>query len=400
MSLTFRAAREADLDRLIDIHTSAFPDARGDDARRRNFATNPLGPLQELHVCERDGIVVAHAFLFALGLWVGGVAVRAGAVASVGVAPEARGQQIGAALLDYLHAEAAARGDAVTLLYPFRQGFYARHGYAPVTPTRRILAHPGAFPAAGRRADGITIRIAAAQDREALLRVYDRSAARTTGWLARPASLWTRILHDERRVWIVAERAGAVVGYVQWSLFQPESHAATRLIVHEIAAEDVPARLALLGCVGAQRDQIAEVEIDVDDADPLDRALVDPDRSRYGTAALEHALGTLVGGPMVRIVDVRRALEARGYTHDGAIEIAVEGEAPVELDVRTGRATVGPPRGAPRITIGRTALAAVLYGALSARDAARLGWIEADAAALDRAAVVLALPPYFSIDSF
>jgi nicotinamide-nucleotide amidase len=70
---------------------SAFPDARGIDARRRNFVANSLGPLESLSVAERNGAVVAHAFLFDLTLFFGEKRVSAGGIASVGVAPEVRG---------------------------------------------------------------------------------------------------------------------------------------------------------------------------------------------------------------------------------------------------------------------------------------------------------------------
>ena len=58
------------------------------------------------------------------------------------------------ALLEHLHAEANERGDAIAVLFPFRQGFYARHGYAPATATRRLVLSPHAVPRAWR-SDGV-----------------------------------------------------------------------------------------------------------------------------------------------------------------------------------------------------------------------------------------------------
>ncbi|MGH7296418.1 MAG: hypothetical protein ACRELB_15880 [Polyangiaceae bacterium] len=62
MTLTFRRAREEDLDRLVDIHAGAFADPRSHQARIRNFTRNPLGELSDLHVLEEAGVVAAHAF--------------------------------------------------------------------------------------------------------------------------------------------------------------------------------------------------------------------------------------------------------------------------------------------------------------------------------------------------
>ena len=405
--LEFRNAREDDLDRLVDIHSSAFPDPRSAEPRRRNFVANPLGPLDTLRVATAGDVIVAHAFLFAFDVWFGGRAVRVGAIASVGVAPEARGRGIGAALVADLHDQALARGAAITLLYPFRQGFYARHGYAAVTPSRRIVTHPGAFPAAWARGGALTLRAANGLDRDAIIEAYERAAARSTGWLSRPSALWTRHLANERRVWIAAidpahgEKGGKLVGYVSWSLVQSEAHAITHLVVHELVAEDDPVRRALLGAIAAQRDQVHAVEIEVDADDPLDRALIDADRALFGTAKVEHVLGVLAGGPMVRIADLRRAIEARGYRHDGELDVTVDGEAELHVSIHGGRATVGEACGGAGIAVDGASFAAILYGALAPRDAARLGLLRAtDDAALAHADACLALAPYLAIDSF
>ena len=53
-----RPATEADLDRLVEIHTASYPDDRGAPARRLNFVQNSIGRLQDLRVFERDGRVV------------------------------------------------------------------------------------------------------------------------------------------------------------------------------------------------------------------------------------------------------------------------------------------------------------------------------------------------------
>src|SRR5512140_923029 len=91
---TLRPAKDEDTERLLEIHASVFPDPRGAEERRRNFHHNALGGLGDLHVVEHEGRLLAHAFLFPLEVWIGGRPVPAGGVASVGVAPEARGRRI------------------------------------------------------------------------------------------------------------------------------------------------------------------------------------------------------------------------------------------------------------------------------------------------------------------
>lgn len=406
--LAFRPARDEDLDVLTDIHLQAFPDDRGVVERHQNFRSNPWGPLADLHVATDGGVPVAHAFLFGMKAWFGGALVPVGGIASVAVAPEARGRGIARSLLQHLHGLASQRGDAVTVLYPFRQGFYAQLGYRPVTPYRRLTLTPSAIPREWSReaaAAGLRVGPATGANRGALRGIYERVASRQTGALLRPEALWERRLQDERRLWFVAEREGSVVGYLAWSVHQREAHAVTRIAVHEVVAEDHEARRALLGLVGAQRDQVAEVELSLAEGDPLDRALVDADGGRFGDAVVEHNLGIVAGGPMVRFVELHRAVAARGYARDGALDVRTRrGGAAFRLVVKGGKGHLEPPTGAgPVLVVDVDALPAIFYGGLLPSDAARLGWVDAPvegSEAIGQADQLLTLPPYFSVDAF
>lgn len=393
-----RPASEDDLERLIDLHTSAFPDPRGRYARAGNFTRNALGHLSDLHVLVEGDALLAHAFLFPLQAWVGGALVPVGGVATVGVAPEARGRGIASVLLQHLHELARARGDVATLLYPFRQGFYGRIGYAPTSSYRRLRFHPAAVPWSTE----LPARAASGKDRPALVACRDAAARARTGVLARTERAWDARLADEQRTWLVVEGSTGVEGYVAWTIEQPEAHAAATLVVVEMAAGTAAAARSLWGLVGAQRDQVAAVFADVAADDPIDRALVDADRAHFGDAAVEHAVGELVTGPMVRVLDASRALEARGWPVDGALVLRVD-DVTLALTARDGRATVVPtaPAAEPDVRMDARTLAAVALGALGPRDAARLGWLTArDDAALARAGALLDLPPYFSSDPF
>ncbi len=410
MGYTFRTARPDDLDRLIEIHTSAFPDPRGYEARRRNFESNPLGTLGSLWVAEEGAEIVGHAFLFPLRAWFAGGTTSAAGIASVGVAPEWRKRGLATAMLTHLHERANAMKAAISMLYPFRQAFYARSGYAAVSPNRRLRLHPASIPAAWLEAapsDGITLRRAnartrgVAHDHTAIVNAYGRAAARTHGWLVRPEALWNRAFSDERRVWTLAFQGRKVTGYVVWSLDQAEPHAVVRLLVHEVATDDDATRRALLGAVGAQRDQVAEVEMEVDARDPIDRALLDVDRARFGTREVEHTLGIVAGGPMVRLVDTARGITSRAYLADGSIDLAIDERPPLHVVVNEGRAKLSVPRFARApVRVERAALAAVLYGGLSMSDAVRLGWARGEEASIARADALFASPPFFALDGY
>jgi len=416
LDLRFRTATKGDLDRVLEIHLPSFPDERTIEERTRNFTANRFGGLDDLVVAEQSGEIVAQAYLFPLEAWFGGRAVRMGAIASLGVAPEVRGRGVGTALLHHLHVASDVRGDAVTMLYAFRQRFYARLGYGTTSSRRRLVIDPSSTPASWRGLARSRVRRARGGDKEAMRSAYERSAARASGWLTRTDVLWDRRLARERRHFFVAggagsDAAGGVTGYVAFELVQSEAHAATRLLVDELVADDDVTRLALLGALAALRDQVVAIELEVDDHDPLERALVDSDGRRHGTNSVEHDLGTVVGGPMVRIEDIPRAIEARGYAADGALDLVVhagEGETngageeiAVSVRVAGGRAEVSAARGAAvALRTTRAGLASILYGALRPSDAVRLGLADADARTVARADAVFAMSPVAPIDAF
>ena len=176
--LRFRTATPADLDRVLEIHLPSFPDERTIEERTRNFTANRFGGLEDLVVAELAGEIVAQAYLFPLEGWFGGRAVRIGAIASLGVAPEVRGRGIATALAHHLHVASDVRGDALTMLYAFRQGFYARLGYGTTSSRRRLVVDPASIPPSWRALARTRVRRARGQDKDEMRGAYVRGAAR------------------------------------------------------------------------------------------------------------------------------------------------------------------------------------------------------------------------------
>ena len=413
--LRFRAATVDDLDRVLEIHVTAFPDTRGAEERRRAFTASRFGVLDDLVLAVQGDEIVGQAFLFPLEAWFGGRAVQIGAIASLAVAPEARRRGIATSLLGALHVASDMRGDALTMLYAFRQRFYTGVGYGPTASRRRLGIDPASVPASWLALARARVRRARGDDKEAIRSAYARSAAKASAWLTRSDTAWDRHLARERRQFLVAERpareGGGVAGYVAFEVLQDEPHAATKISVDELAADDDVTRLALVGALAAMGDQVVEIALEVDASDPLELGLVDPDARRFGTATVEHDLGAIVGGPMVRIEDVPRAIEARGYPAEGAFDIVVHGgvrdgngagdELAVSVRVADGHAEVSAARGAAgAIRTTRATLASLLYGGLRPSDAVRMGLADADARTLARADAILAIAPPMPVDPF
>ncbi len=229
-------------------------------------------------------------------------------------------------------------------------------------------------------------------DLASVRRVYNKTLMEESGWLERPRAYWEAFVARERRFVLVADH-----GYVAFFVNQEILHGPTTIEVRELVAEDPVTRRGLLGALGAFRDQATAIVLEVNERDPLERALVDVDHGRPGTEAVEHVLGALVGGPMVRLGNLTRAIEARGYPADGAFDLVIEEEA-LRVVVTEGRATVNPAR-RPKspLTTTRAGLAAILYGALPVQDAIDLGLAETED---PRIAAILALRPLAPIDAF
>ena len=400
-ALAFRPANEEDLDRLVEVHGAAFPDARGTAARRRNFEQNALGRLSDLWVAHHGDRIVGHAFAFPLHAFFGTKAVPIVGIASVGVAPEARGRGVATALIQHIHETARHAGTALSMLFAWRHAFYARLGYAEVACTRRLRCDPRAVPRAWIEAAGAAeLRPATGADREALVACHRREAIKRTGWLHRPEALWSRLLLAERLRTVIASQGAGVAGYVLYELAQDEAHSETRMFVHELVADDDDTRRALWGFLGTQAGQAAEVEIELEANDPTCFALTDVDGRRGGTERVEHELGGIVAGPMIHLLDVRRALAARGYGPEGDANLAVDGET-FRLETRGGEGKVVHLDAAnEHVELDARTLASVAFGGLAANDAARLGLVRGPSGAIARADELLRVPPFFTLDRF
>jgi predicted acetyltransferase len=406
MAVCIREATEADVERLVEIHTFAFPDSRGHDARVRNFRAKPLGGLSRLRVAydtDLGGRLVGHAFLLDLRVFVEGRPVRMGGIATVGVEGAHRGRGVATTLLTELHAEAARSGMALTMLYAFRQGFYARLGYSSVTPTQRLELVPASLPAI-KPPGTLRVRHAGEGDRAVLCAAHERACTFATGMIARPAARWDELLADERLAYVLAVDAdGAAHGGMAYRLHQSAAHGKVVLEIEDLFVENPLARAALLDHVRSLRDQVAEVHVSLAWDDPLAPLLIDADANRFGDATVEHAIGRVCAGPMTRLVSLRWLLLARGYQEDGELVLAVSGNGESEclaLRVKDGQPSVTV-EDAERADVVLTSNAgAVLAGGVRLRDAVRLGFARVRPAILGAADRLLATSSFLSYDGF
>lgn len=406
-----RAAEVDDLPRLVEIHARAYPVPRSREFRERRFTHNEMGPIANAFVVRtlpsQGDPIVAHGFVHASRVRVRDAWVPCGAIASIGVAPEARGLGAAAALIERLHEHSRARGDALTVLYPFREGFYERLGYGRVASYRRLSFSPQSVlgaktpravapsPANRRR----IFRAARIGDIEAMDALYTQSLR--TGTLARTRAMWESRLSEDEVYTVLDVDGSRVHGFVSYALDQSVPHAPTTARVTDFHFDDRTTRLRLLSHLAGLRDQVTRIDMDVAGDDPTDLLLRDADLgTNAGTPDVEHALGKAVAGPMVRMHDID-ALAARRYAYDGVMGLSLEGEAPATLTVRNGAASLHEGEGTDVLSTDRATLGRIAFGGIAVDDAIATGLaVPSSDRAAELAASMFAISPYFSYDPF
>jgi predicted acetyltransferase len=414
-----RSAREEDVEQLVEMGLCAYPDSGGFEERRRNLIQNSFGSLDDVRVIEKDGRIAGQAALYSLEMWLGGRRVPCAGIASVSVTPGQRREGVSRALFEQLHAEVSARKAALTLLYPFREGFYARLGYATTGPLVTLRVAAEAIAQAACLADagaGFTFRALEGPLVAEARALYDEVGACESGRIVRGETRWLKLFAREARHWLGAvSDEGRLDGYTAFSYDVPVSHGRQTLVVHELVARSQRARRALLTALGKQRDQIDDLEITIPFGDSLPFAFHDAPGSRRGTAAVQHPLGVLGAGPMVRLTDAARALSLRGYSTDGELAVVVSdplggASKTLRLVVRGGRGEVmsdaaGPPNAekddAKTVHLALSTLGSIVAAGLRPSDAASLGLLRtADDKALAAADSLFAGPRFQCLDPF
>jgi len=327
----------------------------------------------------------AHSFRLTVP---GGGEVGAAGITAIGVAPSHTRRGILRQMMRWLLDQARERGEPVAILWASESAIYQRFGYGmgtvvgtfDIERTRARFARP-AEPI-GR------IRLV---DREEAMRlippVYDAVRARMPGAVNRHDVKWRHELLDDAE-WMrrgngpkfiaVLEVDGAARGYAiyrvknDWDERGPNNTVTTM----EVLGVDAAATRAvwewvfgidLVGHIKGWRLQVPH---------PLMLQLAEP--RRLGMNVRE--------GLWLRILDVRAALEARGYEENGSITFELtDGFCPWNagrwrLEVGDGSvpgarsvASVTPFTADPDLTLDTSDLAAVYLGAFNVADLARAG---------------------------
>lgn len=321
-------------------------------------------------VVRRDGRVAGGLVLLPMGQWFGGRRVSMAGIAAVTVLPEDRALGAASGMMRECAREIAASGTALSGLYPATQPVYRQAGWE----TAGVRIHYSAKCASMEtRERGLEVRRGGRRDLPAIRRLYGELARAGAGLLDRTPYMWERrlgALEDDYETYIF-HRGRAAEAYCILARRRHEGP------IHEIQLFDFAfsgpaAGRRLLAFLAANRSFVQRVEWCGGPADGLLYLLREQDFEIKGTWHW-----------MIRIADLRRALEERGYPEglSAEVHLAIEDDLVGRnagrwvLRVAGGRGRVA--RGG-RGTVGSTvsALAPVYTGFRSPREQRALGGMD------------------------
>ena len=343
-----RQAEADDIRPLAHLWHDAFPGERTVGERIRMLETGGrYGGLDTVVVAEEpDHGISGAAKIYRMTEYIAGAPMPMMGLAAVAVAPPRRRRGIGARLCTAAIEAAADRGDVISVLYPFRPDYYERLGWGLVGELHEYRFHTEALAAE----NGDHVRTADLEhDAGAIAACYARVAEGSNGPIERDRQVWAYRLTgedlgvvpvDADAVWtarteprnrpVVYDDDGTITGYALLRYVQKGSPEEHTLQVRELIAEDANAYRGLLAHIGGQSDQWPRCTHYARPDERFGDFLIDPRPPRYqGARSLYFPTARIVRGPMLRVLDVPGALEARRFFAAGGEEAAT-----IELTVR------------------------------------------------------------------
>ncbi|MET8170448.1 GNAT family N-acetyltransferase [Streptomyces sp. NPDC005329] len=410
--MEIRSTTEQDHDVFVDTLHGAFgrfPETPAEDGG--GVWWSALEPDRNLLAETADGrpVGTAGAYSFELTL-PGEIIVPAAGVTAVGVLPTHRRQGVLSAMMRHQLTELRARGEFLSVLLASEALIYRRFGYGPATYTRRLTVPRHKAALALPRARGTAATPAADSDTgsdtgtvellrraecgEILEEVYDRYRRAQPGALSRPHRWWARragqppISPAPRHVAVHRDADGVPDGYACYSIGERDTLTVDETIACDDAVFTALARFVL------GHDLVTEVVFKhFPPEHPLRWQFAD---FRAGQVSDD------TDWLWVRLLDVPRALTARGWCTDGELVLDVDDPFLGEhgrylLTVRDGKADCVPTGREPDLSLDMSDLGSVYLGGTAPSTLVRAGHVRAHrpgAAALADALFRAERPPH------
>ena len=383
-AIRYRPARRTDVETLAELGERSYR-VESVEKRRDFYTDHPRFTLRDVRVVELEGQVVASLVLYPFQAWVRGQKLPLTGVGSVAVSPEHRRRGVGEASMRAALRELRQRGSHLSALYAFRSSYYRKLGYGVIEYLHQLAVSASNLPLAD---ESRRVRRLMLPDRAAVEALYERVAQQGHFALARSPEWWNRRLWSYPGDWVVYEgrRRGQIEGYLYYEVENSRGPFRLAVSLTEFVAATPEAHRGLVGHLASLRDQVEEIHHAAPNDGAWSTLLLSAQNLRPGAEIGPYNdTGGLAAGAMLRLTDVKGALEQMPITAGARGEIALDVDDPVlqanarvyHVAAREGRLRVGPEtsRRLPRLEVPVDVLATIVAGTLSPARAAEVGLV-------------------------
>ena len=269
------------------------------------FYVNLLG-IENFRIATQNQQVLGGVGLISMGQWFGGNSLTIAGIASVGIAPEYRGQGVAAKMLSQTLKELATAGLPLSTLYASTSTLYRKVGYEQAgnyhqwaVPVDTIRLQDHSLPMQEIKVEDFENYL------ETFQSLYSQQACQNNGNLNRTSVVWNTILKNKDQP-IYAYgigHSGSLEGYVIFHQKTSPHSQKYNLFIRDMVALTAGAKRRLLTFFADHRSLVHEVQWYGMAIDPLLSFL--PEQ----TARVNRSERWLL-----RILNLSHALENRGYS--------------------------------------------------------------------------------------
>ncbi|MFN6534759.1 MAG: enhanced intracellular survival protein Eis [Nostoc sp. EkiNYC01] len=326
-------AHPQDIQQLGTILNQCFVNALGGE----EAYINQIG-VENFRIISESQQLIGGLATLDMAQWWGGERVPMTGIAVVGIAPEYRGSGGAIALMQHTLKELYARGVPLSALYPAVQTLYRKVGYEQAgswyiweVPTNAI----------GLREQPLPLQPVVPINHQVFHQLYQQQAKLTHGYLDRHPAIWERLIQADKNEIAYAYFIGAKdqpEGYIIFT--QQRTQEGEIIFVKDWVLTTVAAVQTFWSFLGTHRSQIQQVRWKSSAIDTL--TLVLPEQTAKITTQFRW---------MLRIVDVVKALEMRGYPSGIQAQLHLDIQDNL-LDANNGKFILSVANGCGEVTKG------------------------------------------------
>ncbi len=362
--ITYRPTEPADVASVNRILMDAFTSSDPADSEQIALWTKTSGT-EHLRTLESDGAIVGTTRLIEMGQYFGGKRVEMVGIAGVAISPEARTSGVGRVLMDETLKELYERSTPISVLYASASAFYRKVGYETAGAS---YFHRIPLELIPRTTSPLTIRPYEQADQPAIESCYERTVQDRDGSLARGKYIWQRVRcpsGKRARGFVFDRPSTGIEGYIFYRQQPiPSVPFPMELFATDLCAITPDAKDTLFTYLRGYSSMCSHLVFEAGPFHPIAMSL-----------AQQCANVRMHEYWMLRVIDVKRALEQRGYPRGKDANLCFElkdeslpGNTGVwTLTVNSGSGSLEK-GGSPTLILDARAMAALYTGFASARD--------------------------------